>query len=114
MATFYNHILISNVVSCTSLSLAWIAYVRKYHVSPLSDWQPFLAFYSALFVFQQVSRPLRLSIAAATSPFTDWFNAQLAAKLGLQRPLAWGVMFAVQSALLIAGIGFAIGVYGRV
>jgi len=113
-ATLFNHILLSNVISCSALTAAWIRYKATVGASPLSPGHAasFAAFYAGLFVVQQVSRPLRLAAAAAASPATAAAIGALAARLGWGRGRTLAALFAAQAVALLAGIGGALVLTG--
>jgi hypothetical protein len=104
-ATLFNHILLSNIISCSALTAAWIRYRAAAGASPLAPGHAasFAAFYAGLFVVQQVSRPLRLAAAAIGA---------LAARLGWGRGRTLAALFAAQAVALLAGIGGALVLTG--
>lgn len=86
---------ISNITYGGGMAVTWIAFVKKYSLSPLAAWPKYMAFYAAFWMTQNFIRPLRFSAALALAPAFDKFIDGLAARFSITRPKAFGVYLAL-------------------
>ncbi|GBF94267.1 hypothetical protein Rsub_06537 [Raphidocelis subcapitata] len=87
MGAFASYGFISNLNYGTALTVSWLAFKKKFGVSPLSEgqWPAFLAFYGG------EGRPLRLSAAIALAPAFDRGITAISEKLRVSKAAAFGI-----------------------
>jgi hypothetical protein len=100
---FLTYITFSNILSVGMLCTAWIFFWHTSGVSPLhqGQWPKFVAFYTALWAAQQVSRPMRLGVGLASAPLGDKLLAWTAKKLNRSTQAALGIVLVVEALLLL-------------
>ncbi|KAI8475692.1 MAG: hypothetical protein J3K34DRAFT_517126 [Monoraphidium minutum] len=93
MGAFASYGFISNLNYGTALGMAWIAFVKRYGVSPMApgQWPAFLAFYAGFWALQNFARPLRLSLALALAPAFDRGITSIGQRLKISKGAAFGI-----------------------
>eukprot|EP00545_Synedropsis_sp_CCMP1620_P008017 CAMPEP_0119013436 /NCGR_PEP_ID=MMETSP1176-20130426/8447_1 /TAXON_ID=265551 /ORGANISM="Synedropsis recta cf, Strain CCMP1620" /LENGTH=209 /DNA_ID=CAMNT_0006966527 /DNA_START=137 /DNA_END=766 /DNA_ORIENTATION=+ len=89
---------VSNFSYGISMSIAWYGFSRKTGLSPLApdQWKPFLAVYSAFFVFNNIVRPIRFAASVAVAPYFERMIQAVQRKTKLPRGWSIGLcVFAV-------------------
>ena len=104
---FLAYITFSNILSVGMLCTAWIFFWHTSGVSPLQQgqWPKFLAFYTALWAAQQVSRPMRLGVGLALAPLGDGLLAWTAKRLKKSIQGSLGVLLVLEAILLLSILG---------
>lgn len=106
---------VSNVFYVPMTTIAWIAFVKKYGVSPIAQgqWPVFMAFFAGLFAFGNVVRPLRFTAAMALTPIFNKLLGMIQSRFGLSKRNAFGAYLLCMGTLstvgMLGGISLAVG-----
>ena len=94
--------------------MAWVAFVKKTGLTPLSagQWKPFLAFYAGLWTMQNFLRPLRLSLAIALAPLYERLIQKISDWTGLGRKQSFAVVIAGIAVCTLTYMGLALWLLG--
>jgi len=102
---------VSNMSYCVSVSLAWFGFTKKTGLSPLApgQWKPFLGVYAGFYVFNNIVRPIRLTVSVGVSQYFDTAVKKIQEKTKLSRGLSIGLVVFLANVCGTFG-GMALGI----
>jgi len=104
---------VSNVNYGVAIGVSWIAFVKKYGVSPLGDqWPAFLAFYAAMWTLQNFLRPARFALAVALAPSANRLIDAVGARTGFGRRGAFALLLLAMAVTMTSTLGLALWAFG--
>jgi hypothetical protein len=110
---FISYGLVSNLNYSVAIGISWIAFVKKYGVSPLGDqWPTFLAFYAGMWGLQNLLRPARLALAITLAPSANRLIDRVGEATGLGRKWAFGILLAVMAVTTTTCLGLGLWLFG--
>lgn len=84
---------VSNVSYITCMMFSWVAFGKKYGISPLAkgQWKAFLLIYSGFWAANNILRPARFSLSLVLLPLFDKLISFFQRKLNLSKAKATGL-----------------------
>lgn len=114
MSVLLSYGFVSNMSYCVSVSLAWYGFTKKTGLSPLApgQWPKFLAVYAGFYIFNNIIRPLRITLSVYVASYFDNIVKSVQKRLNCSKGVAVGAvvfLFNVCGTLTLmsAGITFA-------
>jgi hypothetical protein len=116
---------VSNMSYSVTVSLAWYIFSKQTGKSPLApgQWKGFLAVYAGFWVFNNIVRPLRLTVAIAIGPQFDNVVAGIEKRMRVSRGVAifitvlfanlFGTILAMASGVLLASTLAGVPVFAK-
>jgi len=85
---------VSNMSYSVSVSLAWYVFSKQTGVSPLAkgQWPKFLAVYAGFYVFNNVIRPVRITLSAYVASYFDRMVKATQEKFHCKKGVAVGII----------------------
>ena len=94
MSVLLSYGFVSNMSYSITVSLAWYIFSKRTGVSPLApgQWPKFLAVYAGFYVFNNIVRPLRITLSVYVSTFFDNMVKAAQKRLKCSKGLAIGAI----------------------
>eukprot|EP00816_Leptocylindrus_hargravesii_P004360 CAMPEP_0196812032 /NCGR_PEP_ID=MMETSP1362-20130617/20196_1 /TAXON_ID=163516 /ORGANISM="Leptocylindrus danicus, Strain CCMP1856" /LENGTH=223 /DNA_ID=CAMNT_0042187447 /DNA_START=78 /DNA_END=749 /DNA_ORIENTATION=- len=114
MSVLLSYGFVSNMSYCISVSLAWYGFTKKTGLSPLApgQWPKFLAVYAGFYIFNNIVRPLRITLSVYIATYFDNVVKSVQNRLNCSKGMAVGAVVFLFNvcgtlAFMSAGIAFA-------
>jgi hypothetical protein len=102
---FFAYITVSNLLSVSMLSSAWLVFTKRTGQTPLQAWPQFLACYAGVYAAQHLARPYKVAVGLAAAPLGTAAVAAAARLFRNSSRAALVLLLVVEAAVLLACLG---------